>query len=64
MNKPKRTRRITAANLRQALIQLTEQLCAAQERFTLALKGNTVEIHLHSGTINITVNEATKGDEA
>ena len=57
MNKPKQSRRVSSKKLRALLTILTDEICNAQDRVTLALNGNTFEIHLEGGTINITMNE-------
>ncbi len=57
MNKPKQSRRVSSKKLRALLTNLTDEICNAQDRVTLALNGNTFEIHLEGGTINITINE-------
>lgn len=57
MNHQKQTRRIKSAKLREIFAALAEEICAAQEKVTLSLTGNTFEIHLEGGTINITINE-------
>lgn len=55
--KEKQSRRISASKLRKALGKFADDICAAQERVTIALSGNTFEIHLEGGSINITINE-------
>ena len=57
MNKPKQSRRVSSKKLRALSTNLTDEICNAQDRVTLALNGNTFEIHLEGGTINITINE-------
>ena len=57
MNKPKQSRRVSSKKLRALLTNLTDEICNAQDRVTLALNGNTFEIHLEGGTIHITINE-------
>lgn len=57
MNKPKQSRRVSSKKLHALLTNLTDEICNAQDRVTLALNGNTFEIHLEGGTINITINE-------
>ena len=57
MNKPKQSRRVSSKKLHASLTNLTDEICNAQDRVTLALNGNTFEIHLEGGTINITINE-------
>lgn len=57
MNKPKQSRRVSSKKLRTIFAVLADEICNAQDRVTLALNGNTFEIHLEGGTINITVNE-------
>ena len=57
MNKPKQSCRVSSKKLRAFFAELADEICNAQDRVTLALTGNTFEIHLEGGTINITVNE-------
>lgn len=59
------SRRVNAGKLREMLNDFADQICNAQERITIALSGNTFEIHLDGGTINITINEplTTEGGE-
>lgn len=57
MNKTKQSRRVSSKRLRTFLGELADEICNAQDRVTLALNGNTFEIHLEGGSINITINE-------
>lgn len=57
MNNQKQTRRIKSAKLRQFFDLMADEICAAQEKVTLSLTGNTFEIHLEGGSVNITINE-------
>lgn len=61
MKQLKRSRRISAEQLRQLLGELADDVCTTQEPVTVALSGNTFEIHLEGGTINITVNDMKGG---
>ena len=51
------SRRVSSKKLRAILAELADDICAAQDKVTLSLTGNTFEIHLNGGTINITINE-------
>ncbi len=57
MNNPKQTRRVSSKKLRALLTELADDICTMQDRVTLSLAGNTFEIHLEGGSINITINE-------
>lgn len=57
MNDKKQSRRVSSKKLRALLAELADEICAAQEKVTLSLTGNTFEIHLEGGSINITINE-------
>ncbi len=57
MNNKTQSRRVSSKKLRAVLAELADDICAAQEKVTLSLTGNTFEIHLNGGTINITINE-------
>lgn len=57
MNKQKQTRRVSRAKLRELLTATVDEICAAQDKVTLSLTGNTFGIHLYGATINFTVNE-------
>lgn len=57
MNKFKPTRRVSSKKLRAIFAELADEICNAQDRVTLALNGNTFEIHLEDATVNITINE-------
>ncbi len=51
------SRRVSSKKLRAILAELADDICAAQDKVTLSLTGNTFEIHLEGGSINITINE-------
>lgn len=57
MNNKTQSRRVSSKKLRALLAELADEICAAQEKVTLSLTGNTFEIHLEGGSINITINE-------
>ena len=57
MNDKKQSRRVSSKKLRALLTELANDICAAQDKVTLTLTGNTFEIHLEGGSINITINE-------
>lgn len=57
MNDKKQLRRVSSKKLRALLAELADEICEAQEKVTLSLTGNTFEIHLEGGSINITINE-------
>ena len=57
MNNKTQSRRVSSKKLRAILAELADDICAAQDKVTLSLTGNTFEIHLNGGTINITINE-------
>ena len=57
MNNPKQTRRVSSKKLRALLTELAYDICGLQDKVTIALTGNTFEIHLEGGSINITINE-------
>lgn len=57
MNKPKQSRRVSSKKLRAIFRELADEICNVQDRVTLAMSGNTFEIHLEGGSINITINE-------
>lgn len=57
MNNKKQTRWVSSNKLRALLTELADEACGVQEKVTVALRGNTFEIHLEGGTINITINE-------
>ncbi len=57
MNDKKQSRRISSKKLRALLAELADDICAAQEKVTLSLTGNTFQIHIEGGSINITINE-------
>lgn len=48
---------MSSKKLRALLAELADEICAVQEKVTLSLTGNTFEIHLEGGSINITINE-------
>lgn len=57
MNNKTQSRRVSSKKLRAILAELADDICAAQDKVTLTLTGNTFEIHLEGGSINITINE-------
>ena len=57
MKEKKQSRRVSSKKLRALLAELANDICGAQDKVTIALHGNTFEIHLDGGTINITINE-------
>lgn len=57
MNDKKHSRRVSSKKFRALLTGLTDDICAAQDKVTLSLTGNTFEIHLEGGSINITLNK-------
>ena len=57
MNNKTQSRRVLSKKLRALLAELADDICAAQDKVTLTLTGNTFEIHLEGGSINITINE-------
>ncbi len=61
MNNKKQSRRVSSTKLRAILAELADDICAVQEKVTLSLTGNTFEIHLEGGSINVTISE--KGGE-
>lgn len=63
MNQPKQTRRLSAEKVRNALNHIADEICAMQDRVVVSLCGNTFEIHLDGASIDITINENTKGGE-
>lgn len=56
MNK-KLSRRVSSEKVRDILAELANEICEAQNKVMLSLSGNTFEIHLNGGSINITLNE-------
>ncbi len=50
------SRRITAKRLRAFLNGIADDLCSIQDKMTIAVTGNTFEIHLEGASINITIN--------
>ena len=61
-NKPQR-RRIPAPRLRELLHELADDICNARELISFTMRGNTFELHIDGGTINISINEPRKGGE-
>ena len=61
MNNKKQSRRVSSKKLRAILTDLANDICRFQDKITVSLTGNTFEIHLESGSINITICE--KGGE-
>lgn len=55
----KQSRRVSSKKLRAVLTELADNICGVQDKVTVALTGNTFEIHLEGGSINITINEVT-----
>ena len=60
MNNKKQSRRVKSAKVRELFAMMANEICKGQDKVTLSLTGNTFEIHLEGGSINITINE--KGD--
>lgn len=50
-------RKISASRLRRFLAAAAEDITDGIDTVSLALRGNTFEIHLEGATINITINE-------
>ena len=50
-------RKISASRLRRFIAAATEDITAGIDTVTLSLSGNTFEIHLEGGSINISINE-------
>lgn len=57
MNRKKQSRRVSSKKLRALLAEFTNDICRVQDKITVSLTGNTFEIHLDGGSINITINE-------
>lgn len=57
MTNKKQSRRVSSKKLRALLVELADDICGVQDKVTIALTGNTFEIHLEGGSINITINE-------
>ena len=57
MSTKKQSRRVSSKKLRAILTELADNICGVQDKVTVALTGNTFEIHLEGGSINITINE-------
>lgn len=57
MNNKKQSRRVSSKKLRALLNEITDDICAVQDKIIVSLTGNTFEIHLEGGSINITINE-------
>lgn len=55
MSNQKHSRRVASEKVRGILNELADAVCQAQDKVILSLTGNTFEIHLEGGTINITV---------
>ncbi len=53
----KREKKVSAKRLRETLIDMVNDICNAQDKVLVHLHGNTFELHLDAGTINITINE-------
>lgn len=53
----KQSRRIKSAKLRELFAEMADSICQTQDRVILSVTGNTFEIHLEGGSINITINE-------
>ena len=61
----RRERKISASRLRRFFADMAEDITDGVDNLTLSMSGNTVEIHLEGGSINITVNNRTeKGGNA
>lgn len=57
MSNKKHSRRVSSKKLRAILTELANDICGVQDKITVSLTGNTFEIHLEGGSINITINE-------
>ncbi len=55
--KMKREKTVSTKRLRETLIGMVDDICNAQDKVLVHLHGNTFELHLDGGTINITINE-------
>ncbi len=49
-------RRISASQLRRFIASVSEDITDGLDKVLVSLSGNTFEIHLEGGTINITMN--------
>ena len=57
MSKTKKSRTLAPWQLRRALAQLADEICDGRDPITVELSGNTIEIHLDGGSVNISVNQ-------
>ena len=57
MSKTKKSRKLAPWQLRRALALLADEICIGREPISIELSGNTLEIHLEGGSINISVNK-------
>ena len=55
MKKNRQTGRVASEKVRGILAELADAICNAQDKVILGLSGNTFEIHLEGGTINISI---------
>jgi hypothetical protein len=55
MNNKNQSRRVSSKKLRALLAELADNICGVQDKITVSLTGNTFEIHLEGGSINITI---------
>lgn len=53
----KKSRLVSTKRLRETLLGMVDDICKLQDKALVHLHGNTFEIHLDGGTINITINE-------
>ena len=61
----RRERKISASRLRRFFADMAADITDGVDNLTLSMSGNTFEIHLEGGSINITVNNRTeKGGNA
>ncbi|GFI12650.1 hypothetical protein IMSAGC008_00174 [Muribaculaceae bacterium] len=61
MNTNKRSRRVSSKKLRALLNEITDEICAVQDKVTLSLAGNSFTIHLEGATVNLSINQSEKG---
>lgn len=57
MNNKTQSRRVSSKKLRALFAMMADEICTTHDKVTLSLTGNTFEIHLEGGSINITLNE-------
>ena len=59
MSKQKQIRRVRKEKVRAILSEIVDAICAAEDKVTVALSGNTFSFLITGGTVNITVNESS-----